>query len=496
MSFQFKTTPYAHQLEEWEHNRDAEVRAIFWEQGTGKSKLVIDTAAWLYARGGIDGLLIIAPNGVHTNWTIDEIPTHMPDFVPVKVHAWSTKSSATQWHALAVEKTVAYDGLAILAMSYDAFMTTRGRKAADAFVKKRQTLYVLDESQRIKSPSAKRTQSVVAHGKRGKYRRILSGTPVTNTPLDIYSQLKFLCADFWPNHGFASYEAFKTYFGIWQTMVRTHQGVVKESNYDHKTDGRSLGRFSRVIAFQNLDELRRIVASIGSRVTKDVLDPPLPPKVYTKRYFELTGEQKRLYAQVRDEFMAFLDSGELVTAPLLIVRLLRLQQIACGYVPDDDCETMHFLGQNPRMKALLDTLADVEGQAIIFARFRQDVNQIMAELGEHAVRYDGQTDQDGRILARQRFQAGDVRFFVGNPAAAGTGLTLTAAKTVIYYSNSFNLEHRLQSEDRAHRIGQDSSVLYVDLMARGTVDTRIVTALRKKLNIASEITGDRVREWL
>lgn len=495
MTYQMKTVPYDHQLEEWEQSRDAEVRAIFWQMGTGKSKLIIDTAAWLYAKGEIDGLLVIAPNGVHTNWTIDEIPTHMPDWVVVKSHAWATKSSATKWHALEVKKINDHDGLAILAMSYDAFMTKLGRKAADAFVKKRQTLYVLDECHRIKNPSAKRTRSLVAHGKRGKYRRILSGTPVTNTPLDIYSQLKFLRPDFWTDHGFASYEAFKTYFGVWQTMVRTHQGVVSESNYDPGTDGRRLGRFSRVVSFQNLDELKRIVASISSRVVKeDVLD--LPPKVYTKRYFELTGEQKRLYAQVRDEFMAFLDSGAVITAPLLIVRLLRLQQIACGYVPDDDCETMHFLGQNPRMKALLDTLADVEGQAIIYARFRQDVNQIMAELGEHAVRYDGQTDQNARIEARQRFQAGDVRFFVANPAAGGEGLTLTAAKTVIYYSNSFKLGDRLQSEDRAHRIGQDSSVLYVDLMARGTVDTRIVTALRKKLNIASEITGDRIREWL
>jgi SNF2 family DNA or RNA helicase len=120
----------------------------------------------------------------------------------------------------------------------------------------------------------------------------------------------------------------------------------------------------------------------------------------------------------------------------------------------------------------------------------------MALLGDEAVRYDGAVDEDGRLAARRRFQDGDARWFVGNPACAGTGLTLTAAATVVYYSNSFNLEHRLQSEDRAHRIGQRNAVRYVDLVAKGTVDSKIVAALRDKLDVASQITGDAARAWL
>lgn len=478
LDFNFKTRPFKHQLGEWLTSRNLKYRALLHEQGTGKTKVILDTAAYLYATGEIDGVLIIAPNGVHENWVLDEIPTHLA-INKYQSHSYRSKSARTKWHQSACRQLTDFDGLAFLAMSYDAFMTKQGRRTAEDFLHRRKVLFTADESQRIKSPSAKRTRAIVATGKRAPYRRILTGTPMTNKPFDYYTQIRFLNPEFWKENGFASYEAFKTYFGIWEQRINGQTGQ----------------RFNQVVAFKNLDHLQRILKPISTRVLKsEVLD--LPPKLYQKRYFDITSEQRQLYDSLKSDFLAYLNSGEMVTAQLIIVRLLRLQQITCGYIPSDDCETINRFDENPRMKALLDLLEDVETKAIIWARFREDINQICEALGDEAVRYDGAVDERGRLNARRRFQEGDARWFVGNPAAAGVGLTLHAAQTVIYYSNSFNLEHRLQSEDRAHRIGQEHAVYYIDLQAQDTVDTHITQALMKKLDISSKITGDKIKEWL
>jgi SNF2 family DNA or RNA helicase len=430
-------------------------------------------------------MLVIAPPGVTTNWTVDEVPNHLPDDVPVLSHAYVTQSAKTKWHRNEIQALLAFEGLSFLAMSYNAFMTNEGRRTAESFFARRKVFYVLDESHRIKNPGAKRTKSIVATGRRTPYKRILTGTPVTNKPFDCYSQIKFLNEEFWKTRGFASYEAFKVYFGNWEQRINGATGQ----------------RFNTVVSFKNLEQLCRMVAEISSRVTKaEVLD--LPAKVYQKRYFDLSEAQKTAYAQLRDEFLLFLESGETVTAALVIVRLLRLQQITCGYLPVDSVDggpaRLDRFPENPRLDELMDLLEDVEGKAIIFARFRADVDQVMEKLGTDAVRYDGAVDDEGRLEARQRFQdpGSDVRYFVGNPAVAGVGLTLHAASTVVYYSNSFDLEQRLQSEDRAHRIGTKKTVNYIDLIAKGTVDAKIVRALREKLNIASQITGDSAKEWL
>lgn len=476
----FKTRPYEHQLRTWERTRDLETYAVFWEMGTGKTKLAIDTAAWLRERGEIDALLVVAPNGVHTNWITDEIPTHLPG-EPVQAHAWSTRSASTKWHQWEVEKMLEPTQFAVLAMSYDAIMTRAGWSYAQKFAEKRDALLVLDESQRIKTPSAKRTKRLVAFGKRFQYKRILSGTPVTNSPFDVWTQLRFLDGTFWDRAGFASLESFKTTFAVFQERVNSLTGA----------------RFNELMYYKNLPLLAEKIRPISSRVTKeDVLD--LPPKVYSKRYFQLSPEQGKLYRQLRDEFMTELASGEIVTAALIVTRILRLQQITCAYLTSDDCETTSRLEKNPRLALLLDTLQDLDGQAIIFARFQEDVRWIAEELArkkhDHVV-YHGPTSEKDRLRAVQKFKGGKTQFFVGNPAACGTGLTLLCP-TVLYYSNSFNLEQRLQSEDRAHRIGASKTVHYVDLVAEGTVDAKIVASLRDKRNLAATITGDEVKEWL
>jgi len=460
------------------------VRGILWEQGTGKTKLVIDTAAWMYEEGLIDCVLVLAPNGVHENWVTDELPIHMPDAIEYNAFSYQSHRAPTQWHQKKCAHAIRFKGLSIICISYNGFVTKRGLKFAKKILKHRRCLYVADESQRIKNAGAKRTKTILASSKYADFKRILSGTPITKNPLDIYTQMKFLDLDFWMNHGFASKTAFDTYFARWRDFEKIDANGKKHM-------------FSKPVSFLHQDELQKIVLGCSSRVTKEQALPDLPPKLYTKRYHEMEPQQARVYKEIKEEFMSVLDSGDIVTTQLIITQMLRLQQVVCGYIPDDlDSNTMHFLGSNPRMKLLLDTIEDLDGPVIIWARFRQDINQIMAELGEHAVRFDGSTSQENRLIARQRFQAGDVRFFVANPAAGATGITLTAAKTVIYYSNSFDLEHRLQSEDRAHRIGQTDKVLYIDFVAKNTIDTRIIWALRTKSDLAAGVTGDSIRNWI
>ena len=493
MKYKHKTKPFKHQAAEFKLSRDMKTRALFWEMGTGKSKTAIDTAAWLYQTGKIDCLFVLAPKGVAPNWVYDELPIHLPDAVmkESRIFLWETQKANNKGYQRLLTPLLKHKGLLIVVMSYSGIMTQRTAKAARGTLKgkefarklltQRKCLYVLDESARIKDPSTKRTKRVLASSVYADYRRIMTGTPVSNSPFDVFAQIKFLDPEIWNSIGCRTFAAFKARYGIWVEHIRNDTGRA----------------FSQLVAFQNLDDLHTVVDNIGSRLLKvDVLD--LPPKLYSKRYFDMTTEQTTLYQKLRDDFMVYLDSGDMISAPLVITRMLRLQQITSGYCPTDD-GNMVLLGTNPRITLLEDTIEECPHQVIIWAKFRQDIKQIMALMQDmkiSAVQYDGSTSPVAREDARNSFQAGVIKVFVGNPAAAGEGLTLHAARTVIRYNVGFKLAETLQAEDRAHRIGQEHPVNYIDFIATGTIDAHIVRALREKQDIAQIVTGDRAREWI
>lgn len=483
----FKLPPFAHQLSEWTAHRQEPARAIFWEQGTGKTKLMIDTMCALFQEGAIDGVVVVAPSGVDRNWLTDELPAHLTDSVAPKTRAFHYRSSKarTKWHQAEQQQLLYHDGLAILLMSYDAFITELGKDYLWKFLKRRKTLYILDESHNIKTPAAKRTQSIVKSGKYAKYRRILTGTPVSQGPFDTYSQMRFLDEAFWHPLGIHTFSEFKTHFGEWD----------KGYNFNQKRE------YDVLTGYKNIEELYDFLQAHSSRVLKeDVLD--LPPKLYSRRYFELSPAQRAAYEQLKSQYYAELESG-MVTADLAIVRMLRMQQVLCGYLPQDDEDaTLVPLGnQNPRLDALKEIVEGLPHQAIIWSRFSNDIDIICSALGSQAARYDGRITDDECEANKQAFQRGEKKFFVGNQQKGATGLTLHMAKTVIYYANSFKLIDRLQSEDRAHRAGMDdNAVNYIDLAAEidgaPTMDNYTIKALRSKLDIASQITGDRLREWI
>ena len=485
---EFKTVPYAHQLDEFELSRDAEHRGLFWEMGCGKTKPVIDSIAHLYEAGEITGVIVLAPNGVHRNWVVDELPAHLPDSVAEKTRVvhWMTSKAKNKSAKDEAAAALRHEGLLIVCMSYNGIMTEPGAKYIRKVIDDRQCMGVLDESPYIKTPGAKRTKRVLALGRHLPFRRILTGTVVDDKPFDVYAQIKFLDPDAWKSIGCDDFAAFKATFGVFQ------QRELK--------NGRS---FPELVNFRNLPMLNEVVARYGSRLLKeDVLD--LPPKLYSKRYFEMTPAQWKAYRELRDDMLTWID-GQPITAAMAITMRLRLQQVTSGYLPtedpDDEEQKLVPLGdKNPRIDLLLDVLDEADGQQlIVWAKYRYDIDHILERLkdaGVTAVRYDGQCSETEAGAAVDAFKAGEARVFVGNPAKGAEGITLTCAKTVVYFNNSYKLSKRLQSEDRAHRIGQEHPVQIIDLCAEDTVDLQIVDALRNKYEMAATVQGDELRDWI
>jgi SNF2 family DNA or RNA helicase len=476
MNYKFKTKPYKHQLTALEKSWNRETYAYFMEMGTGKTKVLIDNAAMLYDKGKINGVLIIAPKGVVGTWYNQEIPTHLPDHIENISVLWQSNINKKQKEKLDGLFKIGHD-LHILIMNVEALSTTKGVEFAQRFLNSHNALMAIDESTTIKNPKAKRTKNIIKLSEMAKYRRIMTGSPVTRNPLDLYSQCQFLSP--WLLD-FQSYYAFRTRYAIMKTA---------------NISGRQI---QLVAGFQRLAELSEKLKPFSYRVLKvDCLD--LPNKIYMKRQIKLSPEQLKLYDQMRKEALATLN-GKKVTTVNALTQLMRLHQITCGHFTSDDGVTQPI--KNNRIDELMDVLEEIEGKAIIWAHYQYDINTIIKEVEKvhgpgSIVDYYGLTPQDQRHKNIKKFQEDDkCRFLVGTPQTGGYGITLTAANTVIYYSNGYDLEKRLQSEDRAHRIGQKKSVTYVDILADETVDEKIVKSLRKKINIASEVLGEELKSWI
>ena len=476
MNYKFKTKPYAHQITALEKSWNKETYAYFMEMGTGKTKVLIDNAAMLYDKGKINGLLIVAPKGVIGTWYDQELPTHLPGHIENVTILWQANITKTQREKLdSLFETG--EGLHILIMNVEALSTTKGTDFAAKFLSCHNTLMVIDESTTIKNPSAKRTKNILNLSTKTKYRRIMTGSPVTKNPLDLYSQCKFLSS--WLLD-FSSYYAFRNRYAEMKTL---------------HMHGRSI---EVVDKFKNLGELSDTLKSFSYRVLKeDCLD--LPDKIFIKRQITLSPDQRKLYEQMKKEALAVLN-GKQVTTVNALTQLMRLHQITCGHFTADDGSIQRI--PNNRVSELMNILEETEGKAIIWAHYQWDIKDIIKEIVKaygpgSVVDYYGLTPQDERQGNIKKFQSNPkCRFLVGTPATGGYGITLTAANTVIYYSNGYDLEKRLQSEDRAHRIGQKKPVTYVDINAEDTVDEKIVKALRKKINIASEVLGEDLRAWI
>ena len=476
--YKFKTEPYEHQKDALKKCYDKEAFAIFAEMGTGKTKIALDNACILYNRGKIDRLLVVAPKGAYMTWFDQEIPTHVPDYIEKNVVIWKQSTSQKYMAELRSMMNNNFE-LKIMIMNVEAFSSKKGVDFARLFLIGR-SMMIVDESTTIKNPKAKRTKAILDLANETRYRRILTGSPVTNSPLDLWAQMDFLDPYIL---GQSSYYAF-----------RTRYAVVIEA-----TAAGGTHTYQKIIKFKNLKELGELVAPHSYRILKkDCLD--LPDKVYTKRYVELTDDQKKAYAQMKENALARLN-GESVTAFNVLTQLIRLHQITCGHMATDSDDIIDI--KSNRLDELMQILGETSGKVIIWANYIYDIESIKKavkkEFGDDSYcTYYGATPTEDRQKCINKFQDPDskLRFFIGNTQTGGYGITLTEASTVIYYSNNYDLEKRIQSEDRAHRIGQKNKVLYIDLVAKGTVDVKIIRSLRNKVNIAKEISGEELSTWI
>lgn len=437
------------------------------EQGTGKSLVIIATFTHLFLEKKIDAVLILAPNGVHDNWNRVEIPAHCSlfedSYEKAVWHGTDGVRKRNHWNSVVEGEP---GKLSILMANIEAARTTAFKDSLQQLLKRR-FLLVIDESTVIKNPKAEQSRAVHKLADFASYSRILTGTPITQGPLDFWSQCRALNGSALP---YPSYTAYK------------HEFAVEELVYM----GPNRPQFLKVVGYKNIEVLKAHIARFSTRILKkECLD--LPEKIYTKRYIDLTPEQKRIYKDLSEKCIAQLGNGQQVSVTMALTAMLRLQQVALGYVTDD-IGSMKMIPSN-RINALVETLEENPVKTIIFCRFKEDILRIKETLGDalRYVEYHGDIEEKERSGAIDAFQRDEgVRLFIATDAAA-RGLTLTAAEHVVYYSQGFSLEKRLQSEDRAHRIGQKKNVLYTDFVSRGTVDEKIVQALLLKQEMADKI---------
>lgn len=474
------TKSYQHQSHAIGLSKDAEYYGLFMEQGTGKTHVSIATIAHLFTKGEINAVIVLAPNGVHDNWLINEVPLHMPESIRsvTEEYCWHSQSGVKSRRMFSYYCTKSNAELLIIYANIEALRVAEFYKGVISLAKRRPTLTIIDESTAIKNPKAITTKYALNLGRYSKYRRILTGTPITQGPLDLWAPCQFLSPRALP---YPSWTAFKSQFAIEQLVRLPSRNKA----------------FMQIIGYQNQAVLAEQLKPFTHRVLKkDCLD--LPDKIYQQLYVDLTKEQKQIYKDLSKQMIAAIPQGKTVSVSSTLTLLMRLHQVTLGYAPDDGDGKAVCIPHN-RTKALASHLEQNPGRAIIFCRFVEDIRQVaevLVNMGKSYVLYYGDVGTKDRSAAVKQFQQKEVDYFISS-SAGSKGLTLHAAEQVVYYSQDYKLETRLQSEDRAHRIGQEHNVVYTDIIARGTVDQAIAAALRAKKDLASSVIDrDQLAEVL
>lgn len=476
-----KTSPFDHQLHAFNLSKDRDEYGLLFEQGCGKTKVIIDNARYLFDRDKIEMLIIIAPNGVHDNWVEEdgECDVHLAGkWDGMAWRAGMGKRKKAQWDYIKESPN-----LRVMAFNVEAFVSKKAQAEIISMLKTYKCMLCVDESQKIKNPSAKRTKFIVSLGqlKGAAYRRLCTGTPVTRGSEDFYSQLKFLS----PNIlGITAYKGFKNRY----CDMGGYEGRV-------------------IVGYRNIDELQQKVDDYTMRVLKkDCLD--LPEKLYQFSNFDLTPKQLELVKQIKKDGIAEIKDmqGRVSNEFLLeyaISRMTKIQQVSNGYYYDTENKKVIELvplDRNPRLNKLKEDLSSIpDEKAIIWCRYTEDIKiigKLLTKMGKSFVVYDGSISQDQRKENKAEFQHKDAQYFLGNMQAGATGLTLTAASYTFYYTDSYDLELRLQSEDRNHRIGTTKNVLYTSLIANNTPEKKVIAALKKKKSISDLILKDPVGFFL
>ena len=457
--------PYAHQRrgvnDAVKGVIDYGFHALFFEMGTGKTKTTIDTFMVLNARGVVRGLVVVAPKAIISTWAQEELPKHFT--VPYASYAWDGKT--TRKSEAGFVKALTFDGPAVFLVNVEAFQTIPEamKDRLKRFLAERPSIMAVDESSFIKSPDAKRSKALVQAGQLARGRLILTGTEITNSPLDIYMQFRFLKHDFW---------GVKSFF-----IFRARYAQLEDQ---YGPGGRT---FKKVVGFQRVNELMsRIAPHVSRALKRDCLD--LPEQIFQVIRVELSSEQRRVYNSLKENLAAIMESGEVMTVPNKIALFTKFRQIPGGAIKIEGESAM--LDPNPpKLQALVAEAQGSDEQAIVWAAFTHEIEMIVRALSEVAptVAFHGDVPQEKREANKKAFQEGKARFIVMNPAAAAYGLNLQNAHIQYTYSRVLSPSQVWQAEARTHRSGQKETCVYKSFVAVDTVDERIETLLAAKTDI-------------
>jgi len=493
-----RTLPMQHQIQAmrfcWARfQAGARGAALLMEQGTGKSLVAIGLAHGLWRAGETDHALVVCPNSLKGTWggAGGEIPKHLAAEPWIEIPDGSRERRAERAEALIDRAGVAAGRSPWVILNYEMFAINPRQwpdwlRSLDSAVQRGRGLLILDESSMLKNLQAKRTRTLQALARHYRNVLILTGTPVTKSPLDIYAQFEVMEAG---ALGFRSYFDFERTYARYQ---RQHFG------------GRQV---LQVVGYQNLDDLERRVARHSFRArAEDCLD--LPPVRTQTIPVELSPAQGMILRQLARDTIAEMDDGSQIDGRNVLSRYLRMAQVVGGFAATD--AGTQALAPNPKLEALGDFLAtvleDPDHKAVIFARFTAEIDAICTlahGAGWNPARFDGQISPDERELWRRSFDTDpSCRVLVAQYQTGSYGLNLTVANTIAFYSLDFSLEHLLQARKRVHRQGQTRPVLeayFLGHVARRqiqTIDHLMLRALSEKKNLADIVTGDRGREML
>lgn len=477
--------PYAHQVEALEKIKGRQSFALLMGMRTGKTKVAIDD----WVRSDLRDLIVVAPAGVYKVW-LTELQKHLPDDFARTCAVWESGAGAVDRQTMNRCLRVIPDARRVLLMNVEALSsagTGLAKECAYEFVNRGEAMMIVDESTIIKNPSSNRTYAVCALGTLARSRRILSGLPTPRSPLDAYAQFTFLDPAILGYGGNRNHDEFmRGYDKFFARYAVTRPMMV------------GARRIKIVTGYQHAEEIHdRIQPHSYRKLLRDCSD--VPDKLYIKREVELTGAQRKAYAEMRKYMTTQLENGEFATAGEMVTCILKLHQICCGHV-SDEMGTRHAIASH-RMTAMREVLQEYDGKAVVWCSYDWDVRAVSRflrdEHGERAVAQFWGGNEATREEDNRRFQQDpECLYMVATPASGGRGRDWSAAKLLVYYSNTDNLEHRDQSEERASAVAQADKVTVVDLIARGTVEERIVKSLRSKIDMAATITGDEFREWI
>ncbi|MFG6383434.1 MAG: DEAD/DEAH box helicase [Lachnospiraceae bacterium] len=435
---------------------------LLFEMGCGKTLTAIAIAGAAYEKGAIEKVLVVAPTSVCSVW-----PKEFKDYADFKykvaVLLGDKKKRLQQLESL---RKFPLKALKVAVINYES---TWREEIFEALMDWKPDLAIADESQRIKAHDAKQSKAIHQIGDIAKYKLILSGTPVQNEAIDLFSQYRFLDPTIF---GYNFY-AFKNRYAI-------------------------MGGFNQkqIVGYRDLEQLIQKEHSIAYRVTKEeALD--LPEQTFLTRYIQFNSKEKQLYNKIKNDSFAELENGNTITAPIVLTKLLRLQQMTGGFIQADEATKPELVFKG-KLNALEDILEDyvMEGKKklVVFCRFRTEIDLIQKLFEKKKITYrsiygDVKIDARGPIVAEFQNDP-EIKVFLAQIDTAGLGITLTAADTCVYYSENFNYAAYSQSLARIHRIGQKNACTYVHLVVEDTIDELILKALEKKEDLAKMIVDN------